>query len=370
MTTKVPVELSSTPGIADSSDATAITISSSEVVTFSKPTTSDGHTSSAATIFEANANGDTVPVQLKVKANNGTTSTQGLYGNAGSASTDNTIVLGNSGTSGVAVGSGGEVGIGTQTPTRPLHIYANSSGDTAVLRIQENGSHVAGIELFSGHGNWAIHNSETVGDALEFRDESENATRMMIDSTGDVRIGATSALITSTEVISVNNNMRGNTLALYTQGGAGTFSIDMWNSVGGSCKQVQFRSGGSGAVVGSITSTGDNATQYNTSSDYRLKENVNYTWDATTKLKQLKPAEFNWISDESNTALQGFLAHEVSSVVPQAITGEKDATETIIDLDGKEKVVNVYQGIDHSVLVPLLVKTIQELEARIATLEG
>jgi hypothetical protein len=97
---------------------------------------------------------------------------------------------------------------------------------------------------------------------------------------------------------------------------------------------------------------------------------VNYTWDATTRLKQLKPAQFNWISDETNTAVDGFLAHEVSSVVPQAVTGEKDATETITDLDGTEKTIEVYQGIDHSVLVPLLVKTIQELEARITTLEG
>ena len=62
-----------------------------------------GHTSSIASIFESNGNGDTVPVQLKVKANNGTTSTQGLYGNAGSASADNSITLGNSGTSGICV---------------------------------------------------------------------------------------------------------------------------------------------------------------------------------------------------------------------------------------------------------------------------
>lgn len=63
----------------------------------------DGHTSSVASIFEGNGSGDTVPVQLKVKANNGTTSTQGLYGNAGSASTDNTITLGANGTTGLTI---------------------------------------------------------------------------------------------------------------------------------------------------------------------------------------------------------------------------------------------------------------------------
>ena len=77
--------------------------------------------------------------------------------------------------------------------------------------------------------------------------------------------------------------------------------------------------------------------------------------DATTRLKQLKPARFNF-KTEKDTTLDGFLAHEVSSIVPEAITGEKDGEEM--------------QGIDHSKLVPLLVKTVQELEARITELEG
>ena len=130
-------------------------------------------------------------------------------------------------------------------------------------------------------------------------------------------------------------------------------------------------SGGTSSAVGSITSSGSN-TAYNTSSDYRLKENVTYSWDATTRLKQLKPARFNFISDSSNTLLDGFLAHEVSSVVPEAIIGDKDGTYTAQDeLDGlgTQGQPN-YQGIDHSKLVPLLVKTIQELEARIAALES
>ena len=105
-----------------------------------------------------------------------------------------------------------------------------------------------------------------------------------------------------------------------------------------------------------------NSTAYATGSDYRLKENVNYDWDATTRLKQLKPANFNFISDDTNEIVDGFLAHEVDSIVTGAVSGDKDE----VDDDGNP----VYQGIDHSKLVPLLVKTIQELEARITALES
>ena len=109
------------------------------------------------------------------------------------------------------------------------------------------------------------------------------------------------------------------------------------------------------------------AVEYQTSSDYRLKENVDYTWDATTRLKALKPARFNWIIDETNTLIDGFIAHEVTPIVPEAIGGEKDAVYP----DGHSKAGEpLYQGIDQSKLVPLLTKAIQELEARVTILEG
>ena len=135
---------------------------------------------------------------------------------------------------------------------------------------------------------------------------------------------------------------------------------------------IIFNNTNSGNVSGSIRQNGD-ATAFNTSSDYRLKENVDYTWDATTRLKQLKPARFNWIADDTNTLLEGFLAHEVSSIVPQAVSGEKDEVATADDVAaGIASSVGdaIHQGIDQSKLVPLLVKTVQELEARIAALEG
>ena len=130
------------------------------------------------------------------------------------------------------------------------------------------------------------------------------------------------------------------------------------NKVGLSGEMIRFTANGSD--VGSIDTTAS-ATSYNTSSDYRLKENVVELTGATDRLKQLNPSRFNFIAD-ADTTVDGFIAHEVQSVVPEAITGEKDA----IDADGNPE----YQGIDQSKLVPLLVKTIQELEARITALEN
>ena len=108
-------------------------------------------------------------------------------------------------------------------------------------------------------------------------------------------------------------------------------------------------------MQGSITLQ-SSGVAYNTSSDYRLKENVNYTWDALTRLKTLKPCRFNWIADESNTLVDGFLAHEVSEIVPDAVTEEKDGKEV--------------QQLDKSKLVPLLVKAVQELSAKVESLEN
>ena len=97
---------------------------------------------------------------------------------------------------------------------------------------------------------------------------------------------------------------------------------------------------------------------------YEFTANKNYVKN------QSNLTRFNFISDENNTLVDGFLAHEVSSIVPEAITGEKDATETYTDDDGKEQTRPVYQSIDQSKLVPLLVKALQEALARIKALES
>jgi len=115
----------------------------------------------------------------------------------------------------------------------------------------------------------------------------------------------------------------------------------------------------SNSLVGEI-SVSTTATAYNTSSDYRLKENVTPVPDGITRLQQLKPSRFNFISDPDKT-VDGFIAHEAQAVVPECVTGEKDA----VDDDGNPK----YQGIDQSKLVPLLTAALQEAIAKIEALE-
>jgi len=112
--------------------------------------------------------------------------------------------------------------------------------------------------------------------------------------------------------------------------------------------------------VGSITTSGS-ATAFNTSSDYRLKENVAPVNDGITRLQQLKPSRFNFIVEPGKT-VDGFIAHEVQAVVPEAIHGTKDA----VDDDGNP----IYQGIDQSKLVPLLTAALQEAVAKIESLEA
>jgi hypothetical protein len=116
---------------------------------------------------------------------------------------------------------------------------------------------------------------------------------------------------------------------------------------------------GNGTLVGSITFSGS-STAFNTSSDYRLKENVVDLDGAITRVKQLAPKRFNFIVD-ADTTVDGFLAHEAQTVVPEAVIGTKDE----VDDDGNP----VMQGIDQSKLVPLLTAALKEAISKIETLE-
>ena len=153
------------------------------------------------------------------------------------------------------------------------------------------------------------------------------------------------------------------------------------NRIGTTGYIMEFRHNGSHKGNISISSS---AVTYTTSSDYRLKENVLPITDSIIRLKALKPRRFNFIADDTTT-VDGFLAHEAATVVPEAVVGTKDAMMdeeyevTPAVMDGETVVTEAvmgtrsvpdYQGIDQSKLVPLLVASLQEAIARIEVLEA
>tara|TARA_R100000697_G_scaffold21821_2_gene29268 strand:- start:759 stop:1925 length:1167 start_codon:yes stop_codon:yes gene_type:complete len=246
--------------------------------------------------------------------------------------------------------SANRVGIGTTSPSQLLSIFDSGS---ARMEIKSGTSGTSIIDM--GDTDDAdiagIRYSHADND-MTFR--ANNDVRMTIDSSGALLVHTSSRSGSSNFVVEADTSSENPMSVVNTRSSASTdYHIIMYRN---------------GNIVGSVQ-TSLSATSFVTSSDYRLKENVTDITDATDRLKKLNPVKFNFISD-ADTTLDGFLAHEVQSIVPEAVTGTKDATEKYTDEEGKEQTRIVPQGIDQAKLVPLLVKTIQELEARITALES
>ena len=365
--------LATVSGISSSADATAITIGSDEVVTFSKPTTSDGHTSSVATIFEANANGDTVPVQLKVKANNGTTSTQGLYGNAGSASTDNTITLGTNGTTGICVLNSGKAIIGdiASHVDDLLQIETPASGGGHGIQIRRNdsnGDQGIGRVMFGNNNDTDLATMQVTTDGQAdcarigffVQPTSGSSTeRMRIKSGGEVIVGSTAIADTYTPLVT---GLTSDALVVGRHSTSG--SLGLWRS---NTMEFKYYHNGMGYVM-TFASNGVISGDFNDTSDINLKENISSISDGTTVIKALRPVKFDWKASGKGNNQHGFIAQEVETVLPDAVEGNDYVeNETGLPRDepaGNGKTMNSNAVLAHAV------KAIQELEERIKTLEG
>ncbi len=171
------------------------------------------------------------------------------------------------------------------------------------------------------------------------------AERYRVDSSGNLLVGTTSNTEGARIFVSYPNSASGGAAAIGTE-------VNDTQTL----RAISFRN--PNGLVGTITTSGSSAA-YNTSSDYRLKENIQPMTGALAKVAQLKPVTYTWKADGSNG--QGFIAHELQAVVPDAVTGEKDA----VDDEGNPQ----YQGVDTSFLVATLTAAIQEQQAIINSLQ-
>jgi hypothetical protein len=216
--------------------------------------------------------------------------------------------------------------IGGGTGDEGLTIYSgNSSGDSGDIYFADG---TTGNDLFAG---FLIYQHDT--NAMRFGTVATERAR--IDSSGNLLVGTTTA---------------GAKFHIRYDGNAtvGQVCDDTFASAGTN-KAIQFKRNNVEFVTITMTTT---ATAFNTSSDYRLKENIAPMTGALATVQQLKPCTYTWKADGS--AGQGFIAHELQAVVSDCVTGEKDA----VDAEGNPQ----YQGIDTSFLAATMVAAIQELK--------
>jgi hypothetical protein len=293
------------------------------------------------------------------------------------------------------IDSSGNVGIGTSSIDNKINIQESalagrsaSNGNTSMTLEHATDT---GIQFFSaGQTQLRFGDASSTGagsiiyehatDRLRFATGSTE--RMRIDSSGNLLVGQTTETANAGKLQISGRN--GHHCATFKNGNNGGYGLVFRRT--------------DNTAVGTITWNGSSVS-YNTSSDYRLKENVVDLTGASARVNQLDVKRFNFIADETNTIVDGFLAHEVADVVPEAVSGTKDAmkdeeyevtpaVEATYDEDGNELTAAVeavmgtrsvpdYQGIDQSKLVPLLTAALQEalteiasLKTRVETLEG
>jgi hypothetical protein len=195
-----------------------------------------------------------------------------------------------------------------------------------------------------------------------------NTELMRLTPAGSLLVNTTSGLTSGVKICAVNQNSTGNDWCFGGQvgnGGNGMF----FTNVSGTAAYVAagfYNNGTSYSLAGSITVSGITVV-YGSVSDYRLKENVMPMTTGLATIAALKPVTYTWISTKEEG--EGFIAHELQAVVPNAVAGVKDD----VDKDGKIKAQNV----DYGKIVVHLVAAIQELsvkndalEARLAALES
>ena len=292
------------------------------------------NTASSGAAYLKNTNTATT-CNFGVDASGGYVETLGAY---------NTIFYTN-GAERMRIDTSGNVGIGTSSPASGYKLHVN--GD---VRIDGNIGSSANpfVYSWSGGSNGQVRsgiNLDGTNTKMEFY--TAQAERMRIDSAGSVFINTTAGVGSATSQLTIVSPNLFNTAA-------GVGIKNNTNNTGG---YFAFFVNSSNSTIGSISQATASSVAYNTTSDYRLKENIAPMTGALAKVSALKPVTYTWKADGVNG--EGFIAHELAEVCPSAVAGEKDA----VDAEGNPR----YQGIDTSFLVATLTAAIQEQQAIITT---
>jgi hypothetical protein len=237
------------------------------------------------------------------------------------------------------IDSSGNVGIGTSSPLSVFDVVVGASGARRLLVNYDDTT----ITVKGANNTAAPETLRLVADNIRFNTGTTGSgtERARIDTSGNLLVGTTSSAFGTAPRI--ETRVADGRAFGVTNSGTGTATAAIFlNNVN--------------SAVGSITYT-TTATSYVTSSDYRLKDAIVPMTGALEKISAIKPCTYKWKVDGSDG--QGFIAHELAEVVPQCVTGEKDA----VDADGNPQ----YQGIDTSFLVATLTAAIQELKALVDT---
>jgi len=252
-------------------------------------------------------------------------------------------------TQAMTLDASGNLGIGTTSPSSTLHLSGTlpiltftDSNDSSTSRVyQDNEAFAIDVDFANAKAS----------SNLQFR--IDNTERARIDSSGNLLVGATSAVLTTSRLTVDTGSSTA--AGVFRINGTNNTNLYVCNQSNSAYQPLSFRVDTS-TEVGAINCT-TSATSYVTSSDYRLKESVQPMTGALAKVALLKPCTYTWKADGSDG--QGFIAHELQAVIPDCVVGEKDA----VNEDGSIKP----QGIDTSFLVATLTAAIQELKTLVDT---
>ena len=368
----------------------ALTLDASQNATFAGTIATSGNitvTASNATISATESGGATTKIM------------GASVGRVGTSSNHNLEILSND-TAAITIDTSQNIGIGV-SPVAKLHVSGDTGGTDSIARFQNtNSAKVTRLQLSDSAG--------TVGDVLIAYDHSDassanhfvgmgvnNNTAFKIDNNDDATFAGNVAIGTGTaasvrtfikgkddsssnfqiltrnssdeNIFAVNNagdvlfgsTSRTNTHAYFEKFANDRMILSLGSSSTSSMELVTFRDSTNGAI-GNVTSNAGGVS-FNSISDYRLKENIVEMTGALDRVSQLKPSQYNLKNHKDNT-VEGFIAHELQEVYPQAVSGEKDKVN--------DKGEPEYQFVDNSKLVPLLVCAIQELKKEIEILKN